>query len=92
MKNDQQWNAFKSSLTTDKPVDSIAAMSLPLDVEKLREQYPDTPKVASANERMQSEVSADARYIAGRIIKHLWILLFVMPVIAMILYAVVTAK
>jgi hypothetical protein len=33
----------------------------------------------------RTEVSADARYIAGRIIKHLWIVFVLLPVIAVVI-------
>jgi hypothetical protein len=32
----------------------------------------------------KTEISADARYIAGRIIKHLWIVFVLLPVIAVV--------
>jgi hypothetical protein len=38
---------------------------------------------------LRSEVSEDARYISGRIIKHLWIIFVLLPVVLGILYAVV---
>lgn|GEM_PF-6144562 len=36
----------------------------------------------------RTEVSADAHYIAGRIIKHLWIILVILPFILAILYVI----
>jgi len=38
------------------------------------------------------EVSADARHIAGRIVKHLWIIFVALPFVLAILYAILTAK
>jgi hypothetical protein len=36
----------------------------------------------------RTEISADARHIAGRIVKHLWIIFVLLPVVLGILYAV----
>jgi hypothetical protein len=36
----------------------------------------------------RTEVSADARYIAGHIIKHLWIMLVVLPFVLAILFEI----
>jgi hypothetical protein len=38
------------------------------------------------------EVSADARHIAGRIIKHLWIICVGVPVVAGLLFLVLNIK
>ena len=38
----------------------------------------------------RTEVSADAKYIAGRIVKHLWIIFIVMPLIIGILWAILS--
>jgi hypothetical protein len=35
----------------------------------------------------RNEVSADARFIASRVITHLWIMLVVFPIVAFILYS-----
>jgi hypothetical protein len=40
----------------------------------------------------RTEVSADARYIAKRISRTLWIIFVLLPVVLAILYAIVTAK
>jgi hypothetical protein len=40
----------------------------------------------------RTEVSADAQYIAGRIVKHLWILFVLLPIIAVILLALFSSK
>ena len=34
----------------------------------------------------RSEVSADAKYVAGRIVTHMWILGFILPVVFGLLY------
>jgi hypothetical protein len=34
------------------------------------------------------EVSEDARYISGRIVKHLWIIFVLLPVVLAILFAI----
>jgi hypothetical protein len=39
----------------------------------------------------RTEVSADARHIAGRIVTHLWILFALLPVVAVIMLALVGA-
>jgi hypothetical protein len=39
----------------------------------------------------RTEVSADARHIAGRIVKHLWILFVLLPIVAVILLALLGA-
>jgi hypothetical protein len=39
----------------------------------------------------RSDVSADAKYIAGRIVKHLWILFVLLPIVAAILLAIIGA-
>jgi hypothetical protein len=36
----------------------------------------------------RTEVSADARHIAGRIVKHLWIIFVALPFVLAILYAI----
>jgi hypothetical protein len=85
MKNDPKWDAFKNRVATeDEAVDSIA------DVENPRQQSWN-PVAVYGSQNPKPEVSADAKYIAGPVIKHLWILLFMMPVIAMICYAVLVA-
>jgi hypothetical protein len=38
----------------------------------------------------RTEVSADAKYIAGGIVKHLWIIFIVMPLIIGILWAILS--
>ncbi len=40
----------------------------------------------------RTEVSADARHTAGRIITHMWIIFIVLPFILAILFAIFTAK
>ena len=35
----------------------------------------------------RSEVSADAKHIAGRIVKHLWIIFVLLPVVLALLYS-----
>jgi len=40
----------------------------------------------------RTEISADARHIASRIVTHLWILFVLLPVIIGLLYALVTAR
>ncbi len=40
----------------------------------------------------RNEVSADARFIAGRIIKHMWLIAVLLPVISGILFAVISNK
>jgi hypothetical protein len=37
----------------------------------------------------RTEVSADAKHIAGRIVKHLWILFVLLPIIAVLLVALI---
>jgi hypothetical protein len=89
MKHDPKWEAFKNRVAIeDNAVDSIA--DVPLDAENPREQSWN-PVAVYSSQNPKSEVSADANYIAGRVINHLWILLFIMPVIAMICYAVLVA-
>lgn len=36
----------------------------------------------------RTEVSADARYMAAQIIKHLWIIFILLPVVLAVLYAI----
>jgi hypothetical protein len=36
----------------------------------------------------RTEVSADARYIAGRIVKHLWVIFVVLPFVLVILFEI----
>jgi hypothetical protein len=38
----------------------------------------------------RNEVSADARYIAGRIITHLWVIIVMLPLAAAALYAMLS--
>ena len=38
------------------------------------------------------DVSADAKYISGRIIKHLWIIFVLLPVVLGILFAIVNKR
>lgn len=40
----------------------------------------------------RTEVSADANHIAGRIVKNLWIIFVLLPVVLAILFAILTAK
>ncbi len=40
----------------------------------------------------RTEVSADAHHIAGRIVKHLWIIVVLLPVVLGILYAILNAN
>lgn len=40
----------------------------------------------------RTEISAGDRYIAGRIIKHMWIIMVLLPFVFGILYAILTAK
>jgi hypothetical protein len=40
----------------------------------------------------RNEVSADARFIAGRIVKHLWLIAVLLPVVSGILFAVISNK
>ena len=40
----------------------------------------------------RTEVSADAKHIAGRIVKNLWIIFVLLPVVLGILFAILTAK
>lgn len=54
--------------------------------------------MASGREELQNnpfdprtEVSADARHIAGRIVKHLWILFVLLPIVAVLLLALINA-
>lgn len=37
----------------------------------------------------QVDISADARYISGRIVKHLWIIFVLLPLVAVVLYEIV---
>jgi hypothetical protein len=39
----------------------------------------------------RTEVSADAQHIAGQIVKHLWILFVLLPIIAFVLYGVLSS-
>jgi hypothetical protein len=50
-------------------------------------------RLASANNPFDSrtEVSADARHIAGHIVKHLWIIFVLLPVVLGILFAILYA-
>ena len=41
---------------------------------------------------VRAEVSADARYIAGRVVKHMWVILVLLPLIIVAVYIVGTAK
>jgi len=36
----------------------------------------------------RNEVSADAEYVSGRIVKHLWIIFVLLPVVLGILFAI----
>jgi hypothetical protein len=40
----------------------------------------------------RNEVSADAVYIASRIVKHLWIIFVLLPVVLCLLYAILSSK
>jgi hypothetical protein len=40
----------------------------------------------------RTEVSADAKYIAGRIAAHLWIIFIVLPIVGWVLYEITTAR
>ena len=40
----------------------------------------------------RTEISADAQHIAGRIVKHLWIIFVLLPVVLGILFTILTAK
>jgi hypothetical protein len=40
----------------------------------------------------RNEVSADAKYVAGKIVRHLWTIFVLLPVVLGILYAVVSSK
>jgi len=40
----------------------------------------------------RTDVSADARHIAGRIVTHMWILFVLLPIIVGLLYALLTAR
>jgi hypothetical protein len=39
----------------------------------------------------RTEVSADAKHIAGQIVKHLWILFVLLPIVAVLLLALIDA-
>ena len=67
---------------TEKAVDEAERSRLAKRREKL-ESYPFDPR---------TEVSADAVHIAGRIVKHLWIIFVLLPVVFGLLYVVVTSK
>lgn len=47
-----------------------------------------TPKRGEVPFYPRTEVSADARYIAGRIIKHLWIIFVALPFVLAILFVI----
>jgi len=38
------------------------------------------------------EISADARHIAGKIIKHLWIIFVLLPIVLVIAFEIVSAR
>ena len=56
--------------------------------EKLQINKESPPVVGTFDQR--TEVSADAEYIAGRIVKHLWIIFIVVPLIFGILWAILS--
>jgi hypothetical protein len=68
-----------------QPDVQLEAASTPVSYQKRQESQvnPFDPR---------TEISADARYVAGRIVKHLWILFVFLPVILGLLYALVTAR
>jgi hypothetical protein len=39
----------------------------------------------------RTEISADARYIAGKIVKHMWVILVLLPFVLAVLYGILTA-
>jgi hypothetical protein len=39
----------------------------------------------------RTEISADARYIAGKIVKHMWVILVLLPFVLAVLYRILTA-
>lgn len=49
-------------------------------------------EVAELPFRPRSEISADAYYIAGRIVKNLWIIFVALPFVLAILYTILMAK
>jgi hypothetical protein len=66
---------------TEKAIDEAESSRLAKRREKL-ESYPFDPR---------TEVSADAKHIAGRIVKHLWILFVLLPAVAFLLWALADA-
>jgi hypothetical protein len=63
------------------------------DAEDLRLEW--EQKLAAKRSKLQqdpfdprTEVSADARHVAGRIIKHLWIIFVALPFVLGLLYAI----
>jgi hypothetical protein len=40
----------------------------------------------------RNEISADARYIGGKIVSHTWIIFVLLPIVLGVLFAILTAK
>jgi hypothetical protein len=57
-------------------------------VTALAKHNTDTTELAEVPFRPRTEVSADAQYIAERIIKHLWIIFVLLPVVLGIIFEI----
>jgi hypothetical protein len=82
----EQWassdsNPYNQQLATDALTKRKANRELIEDVRGV------APQLALFDPR--TEISADARYIAGKIIKHLWIVFVLLPVIAVVFLALI---
>jgi hypothetical protein len=93
------WNGYKWE---DKNPVEVGEPETPEDKNPVEVGEPETPEAVVPFDR-RTEVSADAYHIvkraredsreaAGRIIKHLWIIFVLLPVVLGILFAILTAK
>lgn len=84
----------KAGVSTMKDVTSL----IDVEVENLmksakasdRQDYEDVIRKRQLSRTLafdaRNEVSADARYISGRIVKHLWVIFVLLPVVAGLLF------
>jgi hypothetical protein len=63
---------------------------------KVREDYTEIIRLRQLSRTLpfdqRNEVSADAKYIADRIVKHMWIICIGVPVVAGLLFLVLNIK
>ncbi len=86
----QVWANDPNCIETELCAQEIARRQGKRDTER---QAPKAVEDRRPNEQWpRTEVSVDAKYIASRIVMHLWIIFIVLPIVCFVLYEIITAR